>query len=156
MKFVKNFKVAVEHQDVTQIGTIEDMYMAAEILKRAGTPWESFENSTKALEACKHLVSKNAEEHGHEVKADIDNKFPQYSKFWMCYGKGKETTGKQITSKKLAQDAGLNNLQQLEFAKSAMELIGWQEPSQSSGTQPQIENALAGELKKLSEIMKLC
>ena len=153
LKFVKTFTIGIQNQDTTRVGSTEDWYQASYILAQAGTPWDSFKTPEDAMEACKHLVQKNADELGHEFQAAMDEKFPQYSKFWMVYGKGKEKFTDQVVTKNLEQNTNLANLQQLEMAKSAMEIIGFQ-PEALSGSQASIENAHAEDLKKQIEILK--
>ena len=154
LKFTKSFNMGIEHEDIIRVGTNEDMFLASDILAKAGTPWDTFPDAPAAIAAVRHLAKKNAVEHGHDVQEDVDEEYPQFSRFWMVYGKGKDRMSEQVTSKKLEQTAPLATLQQLETAKHAMEIVGFQENATLDG-QASIENANAEQLKKLVELLKL-
>ena len=156
MKFVKNFEMAVDHQDRTSTKTKEDMWPIGTILGEYGHRFQDFPSTKDALAAARHLCDLNRKEHEYEAKPEfIDDKFPQFSKMWFVFSCGKETEASQIVSKKLNQNAPLKNAGQLESAKVFMEGLGFNKSIDDNDSTTQIEHERNAELQKLLEVVRL-
>ena len=151
---MKSFHVEVKHTDLTVVGNVEDYWPAGKILADFGMDISSFEgNSKKLLEVPKHICQKNQQEHGYEPKEpQIDEKFPELSKFWYVFNLGKKQTHVGAVQKKLEQDSQLKDLKQLEAAKCFMEGIGFHPEGPESSCQ--IENAKYTALMNQVDILK--
>ena len=156
LKFVKTFKVAVEHTDDTSVGHNEDWFPMGKILEFFGQGVKDFKTMDEALEAVRYLCAENRREHGYEEKPELlDDKFPQFSKFWYVKSLGKDKIHKQSVHKRLEQASDLKNPAQLEQGKMFMEGMGFDEPpDEPSKLTGQVENAKAADLKKVVELLK--
>ena len=153
IKFAKTFQVSLTHTDTCTVGSVEDYYPMGTILEKFGYSVQDFETVDKAMAAVRHLCEKNREEHGYGVKAEIlDEKFPQFSRFWFVESKGKQESHTQHTVKKLEQEGEIKNLAQLQQAKMFMEGRGCAEGSGESSVK--IENLKHVEIMKCVELMK--
>jgi hypothetical protein len=154
LKFAKDFQLTINHTDTTTVGPKEDFYPAGAILKEFGHSFADFKDADEALAAVKHLCDQNKAEHGYEEKTPyIDDKFPQFSKFWFVKSLAKTHEHAQLTAKELKQNCPLKNVGQLEQAKLFMEGMGFNEEASTSNVK--IENEKAGGLKKEVELIKL-
>jgi len=144
----------VTHDDVTTVGTKEDWYPMGVILQSFGQKVSDFSDTNEALGAVRHLCAQNQQEHGYGEKPELlDDKFPQFSRFWFVMSLGKKQENKQNVKKQLEQHVDLKNLKQLEEAKVFMEGMGYKEGEPSSSS-VQLENAKAMDLKKEVELLK--
>ncbi len=90
LKFVQNFNMSVDHQDTTRVGKKADYHPMGFILKEFGQGVHDFKTMDEAVAAVRHLCAKNIQEHGYEEKPEIlDEKFPQFSRFWHVWSLGK-------------------------------------------------------------------
>ncbi len=154
LKFAKNFQISVDHSDTTSVGTKEDWFPMGHILKEFGQSVQDFKTMDDALAAVRHLCAQNRSEHGYEEKPEfLDEKFPQFSRFWFVFSLGKVQQHTSHVQKNLQQDVDLKNLDQLEKAKVFMEGLGFSEGSGSSSVQ--VENEKVAELTKAVELLKL-
>ena len=154
LKFAKEFNMAVDHDDTTKVGTVEDWYPMGEILKWFGQSLNDFASVNDAMIAVRHLCAQNQALHGYEDKPEsIDEKFPQFSRFWFVKGLGKTKEATGNVRKTLSQGVDLRNIAQLEQAKLFMEGMGW--PGEQPSSSSVIENAKATELKAILESLKL-
>ena len=155
LKFVKTFQVSVEHTDRVVIGTQEDWYTAGALLKDNGLTWSDYKTPKEALDVVRHICAKNKAEHGYDAKPEeIDDTYPELSKFWFVKSKGKTKTHLQDVAKKLEQCSDLKSLDQLEQAKLFMEGMGYQGEGVSSSN-VKIESEKIVELKQTTELLKL-
>ena len=157
LKFAKEFVVAVTHGDTTTVGSKEDCYPIGVILKEFGRGLNDFPNVEEALAAVRHLCAVNQAEFGYEPKAEaIDEKFPEYSKFWYRLSLGKEEKNTSSCVKNLHQQSDVKTLSQLHQAKIFMEGMGFNEENdKGDDTSVTIESVLYTELKQKVELMKL-
>ena len=154
LKFAKNFQVSIDNNDTTTVGTSEDWYPLGVILQSYGKSVKDYPSTDDALAAVRHLCEQNRAEHGYEEKPEqLDEKFPEFSRFWFVMSLGKKKENQQNVQKKLSQQVDLKNMGQLEQAKCFMEGLGWKD--EEAGTSSvKIENAKAGDLKKTVELLK--
>ena len=153
LKFVKTFAMSVSHTDSTTVGTKEDFWPMGKILEHYGQSLKDYPNTDDALAAVRHLCALNREEHGYSEKPEqLDDKFPSFSKFWFVMGQGKTCLHTSNVEKKLEQHADIKNLAQLEETKLFLEGMGFKDEADKSSVQ--VENAKAGETKKLVELLK--
>ena len=156
LKFAKTFNMGVKHEEKVKIGSREDMYTASYILTELGMPWAQWGSAQEALDAVKHLQTENARIHGYEKKMNLNEEFPMFSQFWYVFAEGKQKSTEQIIRKELSQDTDLKNVGQLEAAKLAFELHGFDDGAAELGdSSASVENAKAAEVKKLCELIKL-
>ena len=155
LKFTKTFQMSVEHKDVSTVGTKEDYFPMGVILGAYGQTLNDFQSVDDALAAVRHLCGLNRDEHMYEEKPEkLDEKFPQFSRFWFVMSEGKKQEHKQEVMKHLEQHADIKNVAQLDEAKLFMEGMGFK--SVEPGTDGvQVENAKACELKRNVELLKL-
>ena len=154
LKFVKTFKLAVDHTDTTAFGSNEDWYPMGKILHHFGQSVSDFTTMDECLAAVRHLCAENRRQQGYEEKPEaIDEKFPQFSRFWFVFSLGVKKVHTQNVVKKLEGIADLKTVAQLEQGKMFMEGMGFDEGVASGSGQ--IENEKAAELKKALELLKL-
>ena len=155
LKFAKSFHVTVAHEDVTEVGRVQDYWPAGKILAEFGMTVADFDTNEELLKAVQHLCKSNAEEHGYELKeAKIDEVFPQFSKFWYVFNLGKKQTHVGTVAKKLEQESELKDLKQLETAKMFMEGIGFRPDDGPSSSSVLIENVKYNALITQVDILK--
>jgi len=154
LKFAKTFQIAINHHDNTKIGHQSDWYPLGVVLERNGKRLSDYNDDTEAaIQAATYLSKKNAKETGYEFKEpQLDEDYPEFSKFWFVFSLGKEETHNSCTEKKLDGSADLNTLQKLEMGKQFLEGIGYNETAASS---VEIENVKMTEMKKEVELIKL-
>ena len=133
LKFTKTFSVSVVHDDVTKIATKEDWFPMGAILEHYGSKVSDYKDMEAALTAVRHLCAKNQQEHGYTPKKeDIDEQFPQFSKFWFIFSLGKKEVHEQKQSKQLEGYTDVNSKAEVDKAKLFMEGLGYQESGCSS------------------------
>ena len=122
LKFMKNFQMKVSCDTATTIAFNEDYYSMGEILDKFGKRMSEFPSVDDALKAVRHLCDVNQAEYEYEKKAErIDEKFPEYSKFWYRFSKGKHDENKPTCSNVLSQCSDIMTGGQLEQSKLIME-----------------------------------
>ena len=126
------------------------------ILRHFGRQISDFKTTDDALAAVRHLVKENQRYNADtsEKPEMIDEKFPEFSRFWYVFSKGLTKTHTQNTQKKLEGVGDLKTVAMLEQGKMFMEGLGFNEEPVLGGD-AQIENAKAEELKKKLELLKL-
>ena len=155
LKFSKTFSISITHNDQHKTGSEEDYYPMGKILRDFGKKISDYNTVDDALAAVRHLVKENQVYNTRDDKPEmIDEKFPEFSRFWYVFSKGLTKTHTQNTQKKLEGVGDLKTVGQLEQGKMFMEGLGFnEEPVHGGGAQ--IENAKAEELKKKLELLKL-
>ncbi len=124
LKFVKEFHMTVSCDTATTIAFNEDYYSMGEILDKFGKRMSEFPSVDDALTAVRHLCAINQAEYEYEKKAErIDEEFPEYSKFWYRFSKGKYDENKTTCSNVLRQRSEINTSRQLEQSKLIMESV---------------------------------
>ena len=119
---MKNFEMKVSCDTATTIAFNEDYYSMGEILDKFGKRMSEFPSVDDALTAVRHLCAINQAEYEYEKKAErIDEKFPEYSKFWYRFSKGKHDENKTTFSNVLRQRSEIKTWRHLEQAKLIME-----------------------------------
>jgi hypothetical protein len=122
LKFTKNFQMEVSCDTATTIAFNEDYYPMGEILDKFGKRMSEFPSVDDALTAVRHLCAINQAEYEYEKKAErIDEEFPEYSKFWYRFSKGKHDENKTTCSNVLRQCSGIKTRRHSEQAKLIME-----------------------------------
>ena len=122
LKFTKNFQMEVSCDTATTIAFDEDYYPMGEILDKFGKRMSEFPSVDDALTAVRHLCAINQAEYEYEKKAErIDEEFPEYSKFWYRFSKGKHDENKTTCSNVLSQCSDIKTAGQLEQCKLIME-----------------------------------
>ncbi len=124
LKFMKDFQMKVSCDTATTIAFNEDYYSMGEILDKFGKRMSEFPSVDDALTAVRHLCAINEAEYEYEKKAErIDEEFPEYSKFWYRFSKGKHDENKTTCSNVLRQRSEINTSRQLEQSKLIMESV---------------------------------
>ena len=119
---MKNFQMKVSCDTATTIAFNEDYYSMGEILDKFGKRMSEFPSVDDALTAVRHLCAINQAEYEYEKKAErIDEKFPEYSKFWYRFSKGKHDENKTTCSNVLRQRSEIKTWRHLEQARLIME-----------------------------------
>ena len=122
LKFMKEFQMKVSCDTATTIAYNEDYFPMGEILDKFGKRMAEFPTVDAALKAVRHLCDVNQTEYEYEKKAEmIDEKFPEYSKFWYRFSKGKYDENKTTCSNALRQLSDIKTWRQLEQSKLIME-----------------------------------
>jgi hypothetical protein len=122
LKFMKNFQMKVSCDTATTIAFNEDYYSMGEILDKFGKRMSEFPSVDDALTAVRHLCAINQAEYEYEKTAErIDEEFPEYSKFWYRFSKGKYDENKTTCSNVLRQLSDIKTWRQLEQSKLIME-----------------------------------
>ncbi len=122
LKFMKDFQMKVSCDTATTIAYNEDYFPMGEILEKFGKRMAEFPTVDDALKAVRHLCDVNQAEYEYEKKAErIDEEFPEYSKFWYKFSKGKYDENKTTCSKLLSQQCDIKTVGQLEQSKLIME-----------------------------------
>ena len=153
LKFAKHFKVSIKTSDTATVGAEENWYTAGTILERHGQRVGDFPGIDAALNAVRHLCKQNQALNGYDDKDEQkDDDYPQFSKFWFVFSKGKHTTHTQEVSKELDQRTDLKTIDQLQQAKVFMEGLGFHDTLASSNVH--IEHEHATECKKACELLK--
>ena len=125
------------------------------ILGKFGKRLSDYKTTDDALAAVRHLVKENQVYNTHDDKPEqIDEKYPEFSRFWYVFSKGLTKTHTQDTEKKLEGVGDLKTVAMLEQGKMFMEGLGFNEEL-VAGDGAKIENAKAEELKKKLELLKL-
>ena len=154
---MKEFNVQITNLDEVKTGKVEDYFTMGQILELYGQRVQDFKNVDEALAATRHLCAKNAEDYGYEEKPEaIDEKFPQFSKFWFVKSTGKETTNSSVTQKQLGQTGDLKSVSQLNEAMVFMEGVGFDAPSlHDDAAAGKIANVKHEGLIKQVELLKM-
>jgi hypothetical protein len=156
LKFAKTFSISIQHNDQHKTGSEEDYYPMGTILWKFGKRLSDYKTTEEALAATRHLVKENQVYNADTSNKPemIDEKFPEFSKFWYVFSKGLQKTHTQNTEKKLEGVGDLKTVAMLEQGKMFMEGLGFNEvPVDGDGAK--IENAKAADLKKKLELLKL-
>ena len=139
----------VTAEDTTEVGSTEDYFPAGKILQEHGFKWKDFKDSEEALARVRHLCARNQNDHGYEPKAEvIDDVYPEFSKFFFCFGLGKTQTHLGSQKKELSGSSNLKDMKQLENAKAFFEGLGFDGDAGADESTVKIENAKYQELKK--------
>jgi hypothetical protein len=118
LKFMKNFQMKVSCDTATTIAYNEDYFPMGEILEKFGKRMAEFQTVDDALKAVRHLCDVNQAEYEYEKKAErIDEEFPEYSKFWYRFSKGKYDENKTTCSNVLSQLSDIKTWRHLEQSK---------------------------------------
>ena len=121
-KFMKDFQMKVSCDTATTIAYNEDYFPMGEILEKFGKRMAEFPTVDDALKAVRHLCDVNQAEYEYEKKAErIDEEFPEYSKFWYRFSKGKYDENKTACFNVLRQRSDIKTAGQLEQSKLIME-----------------------------------
>ena len=122
LKFMKDFQMKVSCDTATTIAYNEDYFPMGEILEKFGKRMAEFPTVDDALKAVRHLCDVNQAEYEYEKKAErIDEEFPEYSKFWYRFSKGKHDENKTTCSNVLRQRSEIKTSHQLEQSKLIIE-----------------------------------
>jgi hypothetical protein len=157
LKFHKTFEVKVNHQDVTMVGCLEDMFPINTILTRCGgRKVHEYASVDEAITHVRHLCAINQRDYGYEAKEEaIDEKYPEFSKFWYRFSLGKEEKNVSTQSKELVAKGDVKTIGQLAAAKVFMEGMGFDETAdQADDSTVQIESVLYAELKQKIELLR--
>ena len=155
LKFSKTFSINITHDDEHKTGSEEDYYPMGAILGKFGKKISDYKTTDDALAAVRHLVKENQIYNTHDDKPEqIDEKYPEFSRFWYVFSNGLTKTHTQNTQKKLEGVGDLKTVAMLEQGKMFMEGLGFNEEL-VAGDGAKIENAKAEELKKKLELLKL-
>ena len=118
LKFTKDFQMKVSCDTATTIAYNEDYFPMGEILEKFGKRMAEFPTVDDALKAVRHLCDVNQAEYEYEKKAErIDEEFPEYSKFWYKFSKGKYDENKTTCSNVLRQRNEIKTCRHLEQSK---------------------------------------
>ena len=131
----------------------DDYFSVGEILSFFGSNIDSFEDKKQALARASYLCERNQQEHGYEKHAPcLDDKFPEYSRFFFRKSKGRTVAWEQDEQKQLSGEVGLKNLKQLEEAKVFLEGHGLGDQVETPGVQ--VANVKYGELQESTAVLK--
>ena len=105
----------------------------------------------------RHLCAINQKDYGYEAKEEkIDEKYPEFSKFWYRFSLGKEERNVSTQSKELVAKGEVKTIGQLSATKVFMEGMGFDETAdQADDSTVTIESALYAELKQKVELIRL-
>ena len=153
LKFVKKFDVALTVSDTTTLAHTDDYFSVGEILSFFGSNIDSFEDKKEALARASYLCERNQKEHGYEKHAPcLDDKFPEYSRFFFRKSKGRTVAWEQDEQKQLSGEVGLKNLKQLEEAKVFLEGHGLGDQVETPGVQ--VANVKYEKLQESTAVLK--
>jgi hypothetical protein len=158
LKFTRTFTMTVTHTDKAFVTRQEDWFSMGDILVRSGISRgiKHYPNTQEALDAVRYLCKKNAEEEKYtrlNKHERLDEKYPEFSKFWFVFDSGKTTVAETKTEKQLNQDADLKGDQLDQVKDIFMEGCGYQDESEKH-SEVTIVNEKSRELNKQLELMR--